>query len=305
MTSTPPPTKSVLKNKIKDQDGSQKPKKAGFAPEPIEMPMFWGGSKLMWRTNETIMIRIYYDGEDFFQIMTGNSDTDEEYTPIMIYKSKIKIDESAIKRNIRKSQEQNWRLETEELYQQHLTEFYGNFIVSRLNFTARNDETGMRDLVLQKSASDEDSFNEIFATERPEHLVAPRPIEKPKRRTFEDFVNVQNQLDSEKKFLSRQTVCASKAQKAMQLSIDMLDALKYSTNNATGLRKLKLIALRGIFQKNVILYKERLATSTVYAEMLAYQEQMRIREEVISRKPSSIPTLPPISPRSQLISPRA
>jgi len=275
-------------------------------PNSIEMQTYWSGSKLMWRTNESLIVKIYFDGMDFFQVMIGNSDSDEEYLPIYLQKSKIIIDESQIKRNVRASQEANWRLEEEDLKKQFLLEFYGNFVLSRLAFTERNEETGNRNVIIQKSASDDDAFDSIFLNEAPEHIIAPPSIQKPQRRTFEDFINSKNHLERVQSGLKRQTMAAAKSQKALQLSIEMLDALKYSSRNATGLRKLKLIALRGIFQKQVVLYKQRLESSPIYHEMLATQEEVRKREEHLANLPSSVPNLPPISPRqSQLISPRA
>lgn len=275
-------------------------------PQSMEMQTFWSGSKLMWRTNETLIVKIYYDGIDFYQVMIGNPDTDEEYSPIYLSKSKIVVDESQVKRNVRASQESNWRLEEKDLEQQFLQEFYGNYVLSRLAFTARNQETGHRNVIIKKSASDGDEFDAIFLDEAPEHIIAPPAIQKPQRRTFEDFINSKNKLEAVQSNLKNSTMMASKSQKALQLSIDMLNTLKYSSKNATGLRKLKLLALRSVFQKQVGQYEKRLNASPIYQEMKQTMEDKRKCEEHLSNLPSSVPNLPPISPRqSQLISPRA
>lgn len=300
MTSTP--TVQVPRANIKKRNPSNKKK----SEEPLPMDIYFAGSKLMWRTNESLIIRIYHDGDNFFQVMTGNSETDEEYTPIYLQKELIPLDESLLRKKTRASQEQNWQKGEDETRRDVLREFYGNYIVSRLNFTNRDPETNTRDVAMIKSGLDGDEFEKIFLDEPPKHVIPPTKIQKPKRRTFEDFLNAQEALKKTQKDLQSTSAKASKEQRAMQLSIDMLDALKYSSRNATGLRKLKIITLRTMFQQQVELYKERLDSSPVYKDMLKEMEALREREEHLSNLPSSIPSLPPISPRSlPAVSPRS
>lgn len=300
MTSTPSveiSRKAMKKNKTANTKKLQ---------EPMEMGIFFAGSKLMWRTNESLIIRIYHDDDNFFQVMIGNSETDEEYTPIYLQKDLIPLDESLLRKKTRASQEQNWQKGESEARKDILREVYGNYIVSRLNFTGRDPETNSRDVKMMKSGLDAEEFEKIFLEGPPEHVIPPSKIQKPKRRTFEDFLNAQNALKESQKDLRSTSAKASKEQRAMQMSIDMLDALKYSSKNATGLRKLKIVTLRSIFQEQVELYKQRLDQSPVYQEMLKEQEELREREEHLSNLPSSIPSLPPISPRSlPPVSPRS
>jgi len=267
---------------------------------PNEWEIMWSGTKLMWRTNDTLIIRMSLR-QEIFACCIGNSEKDEEYDTIYMIKDKVKIDLTEIDNKLKEQTDSKWKTEGGDHRKELICEAYGNFVLARLNFVKRAN--GTRNVVLQKSGSDDDTFQEVFTT-LPEGWTEPPKVQRPKRRSFQDFQDAQNELKQLQVEMSERSKEAANSQKAMHMSMQMLEMIKNKDQkNSKGLKKLRQRFQASIQMRMVAVYAKRLETSLVYKELL--KEQGRKREEkaakaaaaaaASSASESTIPKLPPIS----------
>ncbi|GMH51914.1 hypothetical protein TrST_g8219 [Triparma strigata] len=260
-------------------------------------------TKLFWRTNTTVEIRLYYQAElDLISIQVFNQTQDKEMPILYVFKSDVDshIDKEVLEEQVKVAiQTSDVREEGSKqlIRNKHEWEMYAAYILARLKlpdssnpFPANEMRAKLPPLTPRTEAVmpflcklSEDKYESLMI-EKPENMEPPPAIPKEVTISVDDFQQAIASFQDGAAELKKMRTSAEKMSKLMAMSINAFSNAEHDRQRRKGLNKSQMqwvdTFTKWIVRKQVEHVRSRLDSSPAYQELLKEQEEKRKASEM-------------------------
>ncbi|GMI09493.1 hypothetical protein TrLO_g1278 [Triparma laevis f. longispina] len=260
-------------------------------------------TKLFWRTNTTVEIRLYYQSElDLVSIQVFNQTQDKEMPILYVLKTDVDshIDQEALEEQVKVAiQTSDVREEGSKqlIRNKQAWEMYAAYILARLKLPDSSNPfpvnemraklpplTPRTEAVMPFLCKLSDDKYESLMIEKPENVEPPPAIPKEVSISVDDFQAAINSFQDGAAELKKMRTSAEKMSKLMAMSINAFSNAEHDRQRRKGLNKSQMMWVdtftKWIVRKQVEHVRSRLEPSPAFQEFIREQEEKRKASEM-------------------------
>lgn len=258
--------------------------------------MVYKTTKLFWRTNTTVEVRLYYAKEvDMITIQVFNQSEDREMPCLYVKRSSIQLKKEAVDEAIKTAIQTSDAREkgvAAAIAEKTTWEFYAQYLLARLKLPDASNPFPMNEMraklpplspraesimpFLSKLA--DDSYDTIMIA-KPKFLDDPPKIPKEVVISVGDFLQVFEQLNSDTKAIKNLRSSAEKMSKLLALSVNAFSNAEKSGARRKDLKGAKktwvTLLTRWIVERSCDAVRERLKSSPSFKLLCEEQAEKK------------------------------
>ncbi|GMI44260.1 hypothetical protein TrCOL_g1429 [Triparma columacea] len=255
-------------------------------------------TKLFWRTNTTVDVRLYYSKDiDIISIQVFNQTEDKEMPTLYVMKSDIEAncDKDKLEEEIKvaiQTADTREAGQSEMIRDRTMWDFFTNYILARLkipdtsNPFPKNEMANKLPPLTPRTESlcpflcklSDDKFDSLMIP-KPQNILPPPPVPREVVISVDDFMTAFSSFKEGHDELKKMRTSAEKMSKLMALSISAFSNAEHDRHRRAALNSRQKLWLdcftRWIVRQQVVQVKELLKTSPAYLQLMSETEEKK------------------------------